>query len=187
MKARSNWIVHGERNTSFFHLTTLVRRSFNRITCIENVNGVLIHDLEEVQSLFLDGFKTLYQTEMVSSRFSSLIDPDWCVKLGLADAETLSLPPSDLEITNALFAMKPFKAPGPDGIHVGFYQRFWGNVGASMKHEIKQIFQDRKVPHYLNQTLIALIPKQDGPTSIGHFRPISLCNSVYKILSKILV
>ena len=143
--------------------------------------------MEEVQSLFLDGFKTLYQTEMVSSRFSSLVDPDWCVKLGLADAEALSLPPSDLEITNALFAMKPFKAPGPDGIHVGFYQRFWGNVGASMKHEIKQIFQDRKVPHYLNQTLIALIPKQDGPTSIGHFRPISLCNSIYNIMLKILV
>ena len=42
-------------------------------------------------------------------------------------------------------------------------------------------------PPNLNQTLITLIPKQDGPTSIGHFRPISLCNSSYRILSKILV
>ena len=42
-------------------------------------------------------------------------------------------------------------------------------------------------PPHLNQTLIALTPKQDGPTSISHFGPISLCNSIYKILSKILV
>ena len=159
MKARSYWIVYGERNTSFVHLTTMVRRSYNRISCIENSNGVLIHDMEEIHSLFLDGFKNLYQTEMVSSRLSSLVDLEWRVKLAQVDAEALSLPPSDLEITNALFAMKPFKAPGPDGIHADFYQRFWGNVSASVKHEIKQIFQNRKVPHYLNQTLVALIPK----------------------------
>lgn len=137
MKARSNWIVYEERNTSFFHLTTLVRRSFNRIMCVANGSGVLTHDLEEVQSLFLDGFKTLYQTEKVSSRFSSLVDSGWCIMIAQADVEALSLHPSDLEITNTLFTMKPFKAPKPDGIHAGFHQRFWGNVTASVKHEIK--------------------------------------------------
>lgn len=137
MKARSNWIVYEERDTFFFYLTTLVRRSFNRITCVANGSGVLTHDLEEVQSLFLDGFKTLYQTEMVSSRFSSLVDLGWCIMIAQADTEALSLPPSDLEITNTLVAMKPFKAPGLDGIHAGFHQRFWGNVSASVKHEIK--------------------------------------------------
>lgn len=74
MKARSNWIVYGERNTSFLHLTTLVRRSFNRIMCVENENGVFTHDMEEVKSLFLDGFKPLYQTEVVSSSLSFQVD-----------------------------------------------------------------------------------------------------------------
>lgn len=137
MKARSNWIVYEERNTFFFYLTTLVRRIFNRITCVANGSGILTHDLEEVQSLSLDGFKTLYQTEMVSSRFSSLVDLGWCIMIAQADAEALSLPSSDLEITNTLVAMKPFKAPGLNGIHAGFHQRFWGNVSASVKHEIK--------------------------------------------------
>ena len=52
---------------------------------------------------------------------------------------------------------------------------------------MKQIFASQKVPNYLNQTLIALIPKQLGPETISQFRPISLCNTVYKIVSKILV
>ena len=52
---------------------------------------------------------------------------------------------------------------------------------------MKQIFASQKVPNYLNQTLIALIPKQLGPETVSQFRPISLCNIVYKIVSKILV
>ena len=124
MKARSNWIVHGERNTSFFHLTTLIRRSFNKITCIENENGILTHDMEEVKSLFLDGFKSLYQTKMVSSSISYQVDMGWSVQIAQVDAKALNLPPSDLEISNALFTMKPFKALGPDGIHASFFQRF---------------------------------------------------------------
>ena len=43
------------------------------------------------------------------------------------------------------------------------------------------------MPKYLNQTLISLIPKQKGPESLSHYRPISLCNTVYKIITKILV
>ena len=49
------------------------------------------------------------------------------------------------------------------------------------------IFSSQHVPKYLNQTLIVLIPKQSGPETVSHFRPISLCNTVYKIVTKILV
>ena len=94
---------------------------------------------------------------------------------------------SDGEILSALKAMKPYKAHGPDGLHAGFFQRFWLIVGESVKVEIKNIFLNEKMPEYLNQTLIVLIPKILGPETIGHYRPISLCNTVYKIVSKILV
>ena len=50
-----------------------------------------------------------------------------------------------------------------------------------------RVFTSRKVPAYFNKTLIALIPKIQGPEVIGNYRPISLCNSVYKIISKIIV
>ncbi|XP_030958826.1 uncharacterized protein LOC115980745 [Quercus lobata] len=56
-----------------------------------------------------------------------------------------------------------------------------------MRNEVKQIFANQKISEYLNQTLIALIPKQLGPETVGQYRPISLCNIVYKIVSKILV
>lgn len=91
------------------------------------------------------------------------------------------------EIEEALWSMKPYKAPGPDGLRAGFFQRFWLLVGDSVRKEVEKVFTQRKVPAYLNNTHIVLIPKIQGPATIGNYRPISLCNSVYKIITKIIV
>ena len=43
------------------------------------------------------------------------------------------------------------------------------------------------IHHILSSTLIALIPKKDEAESFHDFRPISLCNISFKIISKIIV
>ena len=57
----------------------------------------------------------------------------------------------------------------------------------SVKDEVKHIFSLGKIPDYLNKTLITLIPKYSNPKSIGNYRPISLCNSIYKVVTKIIM
>ena len=91
------------------------------------------------------------------------------------------------EIWNALKSMKPYKTLGVDGLHAGFFQRFWLVVADSVKREIKEVFMKHEVPEYLKQTLIALIPKQPGPETVSQYRSISLCNTIYKVISKIIV
>ena len=83
--------------------------------------------------------------------------------------------------------MKANKAPGLDGLHAGFFQLFWPTMGESVIQEVKHIFTSRKILEYLNQTHIELIPKIQGPKTLGNYRPISLCNTVYKIVTKIIV
>lgn len=60
-------------------------------------------------------------------------------------------------------------------------------MGSSVIDEVKKVFVDRRVPDYLNRTHIALIPKIQGLETLGNYRPISLCNTVYKIITKIIV
>lgn len=94
---------------------------------------------------------------------------------------------ADLEVRVALWSMKPFKAAGPDGLHAGTFQRFWLLVGGSAREIVKETFHCGEVLEFLNKTLVTLIPKHLGAATISSFQPISLCNTVYKLITKIVV
>jgi hypothetical protein len=91
------------------------------------------------------------------------------------------------DVKSSLWSFKPFKALGPNGLHPGFFQKCWNTIGDSITNEVKQIFTSGRMPAYLNKTLISLIPKCLGPETLTLFRPISLCNTIYKIVTKIIV
>ncbi|XP_048591584.1 uncharacterized protein LOC125576203 [Brassica napus] len=86
----------------------------------------------------------------------------------------------------ALFAMHPDKAPGPDGMTALFYQKFWDIVKEDLTLMVNKFLFDGTVTNGLNDTNICLIPKTPKPNDMAQFRPISLCNVSYKIISKVL-
>lgn len=77
-----------------------------------------------------------------------------------------------------LFSMHPFKAPGPDGLKAVFFQKFW-----PITFMIKNAFSTGAFPKDLKMTNLCLIPKAPKPDYITQFRPIGLCNVVYKIFT----
>ena len=94
--------------------------------------------------------------------------------------------PQDEEIKEAAFAINPEKAPGPDGMTSLFYQRFWNKIGQDVCSMVRTFFETGELDECLNQTNICIIPKTDRPATMAEFRPISLCNVGYKIISKII-
>ena len=52
---------------------------------------------------------------------------------------------------------------------------------------IKNAFLNRHFDDRLLETLIVLISKVDVPTYVSQFHLISLCNVVYKLITKVLV
>ena len=91
------------------------------------------------------------------------------------------------ELKDAIFAIGKNKAPGEDGYHASFFHHFWDSIKDDCMNHVSKIFNERKIPKCINSTIITLIPKIDNPTRVNHFRPISLVNSSYKMITKILV
>jgi hypothetical protein len=52
---------------------------------------------------------------------------------------------------------------------------------------VQKFFTDGIMPEGVNDTTIVLIPKKDDPAELKDFRPISLCNVIFKVVSKCLV
>ncbi|XP_074299929.1 uncharacterized protein LOC141631111 [Silene latifolia] len=90
------------------------------------------------------------------------------------------------EVIEALNQMHPLKAPGPDGMNCLFYQTYWHIVGPLVIHSVLGILDGAPMPDEMNYTHIVLIPKKKAPDKIRDFRPISLCNVIYKLVSKVL-
>ena len=90
------------------------------------------------------------------------------------------------EVWMALKQMHPTKAPGPDGMPPLFYRHFWAMMQHDVTSAILSWLNSGILPEPINHTLITLVPKIDNPKLVFDFRPISLCNVLYKIYSKVL-
>ena len=90
------------------------------------------------------------------------------------------------EIKDALFQMGPTKAPRLDGMNALFFQKFWHVMGESVINAVLDYFNSGVMDPAINYTHIVLIPKIKSPEKMSDFRPISLCNVIYKIISKVL-
>jgi hypothetical protein len=90
------------------------------------------------------------------------------------------------EVKKAAFSIGDLKALGLDGLHAIFYKRFWSICGEDITNEVLQAMNTCVIPEGWNDTTVVLIPKVDNLESITQYRPISLCNVIYKIISKML-
>ena len=86
----------------------------------------------------------------------------------------------------ALQQMHPTKAPVPDGMSTIFFQKYWDIVGNDITCMVLNVLNSSMSMVEINRTNIALVPKTRNPTKMIEFRPISLCNVIYKLISKVL-
>ncbi|XP_026459195.1 uncharacterized protein LOC113359837 [Papaver somniferum] len=63
---------------------------------------------------------------------------------------------------------------------------FQDNVGNDVVQAVQSFFISGFMPREFNKTYLSLIPKNDNAKYPSDFRPIGLCNTIYKIISKIL-
>jgi hypothetical protein len=88
------------------------------------------------------------------------------------------------EVEKALFQMAPGKAPGVDGFNAGFFQAHWEMLRPCVVPAVLNFLNGGELSEKVNKTLLVLIPKVSNPQDLSQYRPISLCNVLYKICLK---
>jgi hypothetical protein len=67
-----------------------------------------------------------------------------------------------------------------------FYKEYWDIVGDEVVTEVLKVLDGSPMPDKWNDTTVVLIPKVRKLEYIKDLRPISLCNVIYKLISKVL-
>ena len=187
IRSRSNWMQQGDRNTSYFHHHASQRRTRNQIKKLKNSTGVWIEDGVELEKLIVGHYTSLFTHDpQVRGKFAANYSGVIRRRLSVSMQQELAKPFTADEVLSALKLMHPTKAPGPDGYQAIFFQKFWGIIGNDVLAVVLGFLNGEEEIAGLNETFISLIPKVKSPEVIADYRPISLCNVVYKLIAKTL-
>ena len=94
--------------------------------------------------------------------------------------------PSLEEVFQAHNSLPGDKAPSLDGLPTFFFQVYWEVVKGHVTKVVQELFGAKNILKELNATFLILILKISGANSMDKFKPISLCKSFYKMISKVL-
>ncbi|GLT37028.1 hypothetical protein SLA2020_113700 [Shorea laevis] len=78
------------------------------------------------------------------------------------------------------------KSLGPDGFSFHLIRACWSVIEKDVVEFVQEFFRNDKLVRGLNSSFIVPIPKKTNPLDLKDYRPISLINSLYKIISKVL-
>jgi hypothetical protein len=177
-RAKEDWLRHRDRNTKYFHACATQKRRRN------TVEGRLCSTPESIEGAFVN-----YYSKLFTSAKPRNVEACTSAIVGKVTTEMNNCLTADftmIEIKQALDQMAPLKAPGPDGFTAKFYQQHWATVGPEVCEAALHFLNSGHMDSAINATNIALIPKIKNPSCVTEFRPISLCNVLHKIVSKVL-
>ncbi|KAL0399388.1 UNVERIFIED_CONTAM: hypothetical protein Sradi_2282100 [Sesamum radiatum] len=183
-RSKEVWLREGDRNTGFFHRKASRRFQTNLITRLKNSAGLWVDNEKDIQQCIVDHFAHVYASNCPRQADIAKGTEHLRPVVDASMARELTMPYTETEVAHALFQMAPLKSPGPDGMFPIFFHKFWHIVRRDVVTCVLNLLNSYVMPKDLNATHIVLIPKCKRPEHLSQFRPISLCNVVYKIASK---
>ncbi|KAJ1417306.1 Zinc finger, CCHC-type [Sesbania bispinosa] len=163
-RSRVKWLQHGDRNSKFFHASTVQRRDRNRLFRLKNDLGEWMEGQEAMEELILAHFQQIYKSDGAIN----FKECEEVIQKNVTDDLNTKLlrPVSEEEVKLAVFSMDALKAPGPDSLNGLFYQNHWEDLKNDVFAVVADFFNTGALNDELNETLVALVPKTLQPESL---------------------
>jgi hypothetical protein len=177
-------LTKGDRITAFFHSYASERKKRNRIKKLKKDDGGEVKEEAEMAAVVTNYFRDLFSSN-TGHRVNELLEKV-TPRVTNEMNELLVREFSAEEVKAALDCIGDLKAPGLDGLPAVFYKSYWDIIGDRVTTEVLQVLNGGDIPPNWNETCVVLIPKVKNPERMRDLRPISLCNVIYKLVSKVL-
>ena len=183
----SKWARVGDRCTKeFFEHHTGIRRPV-LIKQMEDGDR-LLSTQEDLEKHILSFYEQLYtRDEEVESNILAREDCLQFVKRTVTDEHNVDLlrPITMEEVTEAMKQLPAGKSLGVDTIPAEFYQEMWDDIESDIFNFVSEAINQCSLHEEINISKIALLPKSEDRLKIQNYRPISLLNTLYKIVAKV--
>lgn len=184
-RAKIDWLKLGEETSSIFYNGIKARRAGSNIFVLKDRDGNVLDSRSAVEEEIINFYKKLIGTDSSAKAidFSGYEGP----VVDMSDHLMLCSFPTSEAIRDVVFDIGNNKSPRPDGFGSMFFKRSWDLVKDDVCKAVMEFFRNGKMLKQFNATFVSLIPKVEKPFAIKELRPISCCNAVMKVISKILV
>ena len=189
IRARVKHATEGKRNTAFFFRQEKQHAKAKSVSQVRTKDGSIQSSEEKpVPECMAKFYESLFKSEQPSTQDQSAAE--WRKSLATpARPEELSNLEGGLsieELRKALTSMQGGKSPGIDGLPKEFYVAFWQLVGEDLNQVLQGSIEHGELPLSMRRAVISPIFKKGDKTLLENWRPISLLNTDYKILTKAL-
>ena len=187
LRSKIQYYEQGERSYKFF--SNLERKNSSRkVISRLNVKGQIIENQNQILGEMRKFYKDLCSSRNCNVDTSPFFLNDQNIKQLKEQNKILCEKPIvESEAKLVIKNMKNGKTPGSDGYLVEFYKFFWNDIGDFLLRSFNEGFSKGELSVTQRHGILTCIPKgQKSREFISNFRPITLLNVDYKILSGIL-
>ena len=189
IRSKVKFIEEGERRTQYFFGLEKFNYIKKHIWKLILDNGKVVTTNEEILKETLTFYEKLYKAKKYSEEEDnwdflyneSIPKLNRCEK-GMCDEEI-----TENECYVSLSSFKNNKSPGNDGLTKEFYASFWEKISKPLLECYKYSQEVGCLSNSQRQAIITLLEKHGKDRSyLENWRPISLLNLDYKLLTKVL-
>jgi hypothetical protein len=188
VKAHAKHAMHGEKPTAYF--SSLVKARAQKSLIIEiypSNNSAIITNIDDILHEATNFYSTLYQAKNTNkgvkrSLFLEALD----VTFSDSDKASCYQKVDKDEVLSSLRKLSSGKAPGVDGLPVGYFKPFWPSIGDAYMDLLLECLESKELPLTMQTSVITLIYKKEDRDKSKHYRPILLLCADYKVIAKVM-
>ena len=186
IRSRAKYLVEGEKCTGFFLGMEKRKQGKSYIARIEGKGGEMITDLVGIAKRVEEFYGDLFKEERIDRESLEVTIDSMGRSLSEEGRELCEGGIGEREIEQAIKGLARNKSPGLDGLTAEFYVEFWEVLVPLLHVLFEQLGGREELPADMSTGVISILFKKGCREKLENYRPLSMLNTDYKMLARVL-